>query len=765
VAAASVAPGVQSGSDGVTLLYQTPWVLRQGMFHLRLQISASDLAHEQLRVIAYPRLVTRTDFDAALTGQLRGYPVYPLTIDVSNLVADSSGGVDIDIPVNQAATTSGFPTFSAAAGSGIFPIQIGLYSSDGVARGQPITTYLVYSEPYSATGLPKLSVSLTLPVDASPAVGTKGQLTLPGDQSRTLADLVTALAAHPNVALNLAVTPEVLDALAGGSAVDRTTLGALSQLVESGHARVLPATYAPVPLRGWDAAGLTGELANQLDTGTTVLAGALGAAPSRTTWVVDGGLDPSALATLAAAGTTQLILPDAELSALPLVALQNTFAYPTALAGAPVKTAVYGADPGLTADFSNPGGPVLAANQLLAELAMIQLEIPGKTRGVAVLPPPGWSPDPTFVSTLLAGLAGHPLLSPVTASALFASVPAASVDRSLAPMQLSRGFASGSASTGSASTGSASTGSASSASSASGQPTGSATTSTTIAAGYTADAATLLSGAVAGPHSIRTDRQRLGELADLLPQDRQLASQLGRLLLAAESMDLTGPQRQVLLDAVYADTNQITNLVTLPRASSITLTSTRALVPLTVLSTPGLHARVELRLSSSRLIFHPFTAPEGKCVVPTPTSEICDLTLTTQNTTLKVPVETRTSGVFRLDVALYTVDGALLTAEENTVRSTAVSGVGVILIVVAIVSLALWWIRDLRHGRRARQLVPAPDDDVDDVGGENAGAEDAGGVGADHLLREGPGDADPVVRDFFASSPPELHDPPTRPRP
>jgi hypothetical protein len=737
--------------DGVTLLDQTPWVLRQGVFHLRLQISASDQAHEQLRVIAYPRLVTRTDFDAALTGQLRGYPVYPLMLDVSNLVADSSGGVDIDIPVNQAATTNGFPTFSAAAGSGIFPIQIGLYGSDGTPRGQPITTYLVYSEPYSATGLPKLSVSLTLPVDAAPAVGPKGQLTLAGDQTRALADLVTTLAAHLNVALNLAVTPEVLDALAGGSALDRATLGTLSQLVESGHARVLPATYAPVPLRGWDATGLTGELAHQLDTGTTVLAGALGTAPSRTTWVVDGGLDPSALTTLETAGTTQLILPDAELSALPLVALQNTFAYPTALAGAPIKTAVYGADPGLTADFSNPGGPVLAANQLLAELAMIQLEIPGKTRGVAVLPPPGWRPDPTFVNTLLAGLAGHPLLSPVTASALFAAVPAASVARSLTPLQPSKGVATGPASSGS---------SASSGSTASSQPTGSTTTSTTIAAGYTADAATLLSGAVAGPHSIHADRQRLGELADLLPQDKQLASQLGRLLLVAESMDLTGPQRQALLDAAYAGTNQITNLVTLPRASSITLTSTRALVPLTVLSTPGLHARVELRLSSARLIFHPFAAPEGKCVVPTPTNEICDLTLTTQNTTLKVPVETRTSGVFRLDVALYTVDGALLTSEENTVRSTAVSGVGVILIVVAIVSLALWWIRDLRHGRRARQLVPAPDDDVDDVGGEDTSA-----AGPDHLVREGPADADSVVREFFASPPPQLHDPPTRPRP
>ena len=63
---------------------------------------------------------------------------------------------------------------------------------------------------------------------------------------------------------------------------------------------------------------------------------------------------------------------------------------------------------------------------------MIQLETRDVTRGVAVLPPPAWSTNPTFVDTLLAGLRGHPLLNPVTASGLFAAVhgrPAAAVAR------------------------------------------------------------------------------------------------------------------------------------------------------------------------------------------------------------------------------------------------------------------------------------------------------------------------------------------------
>jgi hypothetical protein len=254
--------------------------------------------------------------------------------------------------------------------------------------------------------------------------------------------------------------------------------------------------------------------------------------------------------------------------------------------------------------------------------------------------------------------------------------------------------------------------------------------STTVAPELTGDAGVQLG---ADADSIRSARGRLSGLGAILPQDAQQVAALNRDLLTAESGDLTEAQRQTLLDQVFTASNHVTSLITLPQASSITLTSTRGEVPLTILSTPSLRARVELRLSSQRLIFR--LPPGGKCRIPTPTSEVCDLTLTTQNTTIKVPVETRSSGVFPLDVSLWTPDGSqMLVRDRDTVRSTAVSGVGIILIVVAIVSLAIWWIRDLRYGRRARQLVPAPDGDseLDD--------RDPGGPTQD--------DPDPVLRDF-----------------
>jgi hypothetical protein len=267
--------------------------------------------------------------------------------------------------------------------------------------------------------------------------------------------------------------------------------------------------------------------------------------------------------------------------------------------------------------------------------------------------------------------------------------------------------------------------------------------------------------------AIRTARQHLSGLEAILPQIAGQTQALDRDLLTAESGDLTEAQRQDLLGQVFTASDRVTSLITLPRASSITLTSTRGEVPLTMLLAPSLraqHVRVELRLSSQRLIFHQAFPPDGRCRIPTPTSEVCELTLVTQNTTIKVPVETRSSGVFPLDVSLWTPDGSQeLASDRDTVRSTAVSGVGVVLIGVAVVSLAIWWGRDLRHGRRARRLVPAPDGEGEDSDG--ASPTDGSGDGLAGVTT--PGEADPAVSDLVAGparAVPTVPPPASRPR-
>ena len=66
-----------------------------------------------------------------------------------------------------------------------------------------------------------------------------------------------------------------------------------------------------------------------------------------------------------------------------------------------------------------PGQAALVANQVLAELAMVDLEAPGDLRGIVVAPPPGAVLVPGFLSVVLAGLHANPLLHAVPLAQMF----------------------------------------------------------------------------------------------------------------------------------------------------------------------------------------------------------------------------------------------------------------------------------------------------------------------------------------------------------
>ena len=82
--------------------------------------------------------------------------------------------------------------------------------------------------------------------------------------------------------------------------------------------------------------------------------------------------------------------------------------------------------------------------------------------------------------------------------------------------------------------------------------------------------------------------------------------------------------------------------------------------------------------------------------------------LTRRATIVPLGVQARTSGAFPLKVSIQSpAEGLTISQNRFTVRSTAASGVGVVLSVGAGLFLLIWWVRHLRHGRRAKQLVPA----------------------------------------------------------
>ena len=207
---------VKTGPPAVTLLSQSPWVGQSGTFHLRVELSALDPASDHLVVNGFERLIARTNFDNALQGQMDSTAWYSTgQIPLSSLPADPSGGVDVDIPVNVPAPAgSPVSTFSPpeTSVSSIFPLQIGLYTSSGVPEGQPLTTFLVYALPQSATDFPRLFVSMILPVATSPVVSADGKIGSPsGAEATRLGVLADVLSAHPHIGITLAADPAILD--------------------------------------------------------------------------------------------------------------------------------------------------------------------------------------------------------------------------------------------------------------------------------------------------------------------------------------------------------------------------------------------------------------------------------------------------------------------------------------------------------------------------------------------------------------------------
>jgi hypothetical protein len=90
-----------------------------------------------------------------------------------------------------------------------------------------------------------------------------------------------------------------------------------------------------------------------------------------------------------------------------------------------------------------------------------------------------------------------------------------------------------------------------------------------------------------------------------------------------------------------------------------------------------------------------------------PQGDVIEEVLPAASTTrLDVEVTTRASGAFPLQVAVQSPDGSLsITSTRFTVRSTAISGVGLMISIGAGLFLAVWWARHFRKVRRARRLV------------------------------------------------------------
>ena len=152
----------------------------------------------------------------------------------------------------------------------------------------------------------------------------------------------------------------------------------------------------------------------------------------------------------------------------------------------------------------------------------------------------------------------------------------------------------------------------------------------------------------------------------------------------------TATGRTEAMDAAEAAVRAALDGVRLTGRTDLNLTSRRGTLPVTVENANPFPVDVLVRVRSDRLRF-----PDGGAI--TLQVEPSDVRR------IDVPVEARATGSVPVFVELWTPDDRTqLDVLRLNVRSTAFSGVGLVLSFGAVLVLLTWWVRHIRATRRDR---------------------------------------------------------------
>lgn len=628
-------------ANRIRVASQTAWVAPGGTFALRVAVTSPLTPKDiELAVSVFRRVQTRSEYALTLQNRIRSGEISTVSTPLSDLTPDAAGAVLIQL--NLSDPTGRDRTALHITAPGVYPVRVELRSiADGDVLDH-LVTHLVLANPPDASGQ-KLGVALVVPVSAPLAIQPDGTRKLDAAAVNRVSVAAGDLAAQPTVPLTLQPTPETLEALETSSReADLAALAALAAALPG--RQVVQAPYVPVAVSAMTRE-LDGELTAQLERGADVVDRVLAQRADPRTWITEERLDDQGLQRLRDRGVDRLVLPEASLAPIDTTV---TPAQPYELAGrSGRRPALLVADGGLSAHFDANADPVLAAHQLLADLAVLYNDRPGKPRVVVAQVPRSFPMTDEFTRTLLDGIASSPTVAGMTIDRAFAVPPATGA----------RGVIS----------------------------------SRTLAAPPALSS--LPSDA------ILRERRRLDGLTSMLESSNTMTDDLDAMILASEAADAHARQRTAYLEGVEAQIKRTTGLVNIPNERTITLTARTGEIPVTISSRAPFPVRVQLRVDSDKLLF-PGSAQRGTTIVP--------VELTRPNTTALLKVEARATGSFPLRVRLQSPDGALTLASSRfIVRSTATSGVGLVLSIGALGFLIVWWARHLVRGRRNRRLVPA----------------------------------------------------------
>ena len=641
----------QNGVGSIAMTSQNPWVqsssspIRVGL-KVHSSVSTADLAIA-LALYTEPggsALASRDEFDATLSGQFAGLTQqFVSKLSLSSLAAGNgivtlyAGGSGLPGKVPKNAPAGDVVQLPCIEGcDGVYPLQVSLLDTSTGTTLDSFTTYLIVA-PSGVSPSKRLRFSFVLPVGAALALTPDGTASIPPQTVSDIDTLASQGANWPGAPLSVDVYGQTLLALSRSHA----HASLLSSLASGNAGALVAGPFSAVDPTALKDAGLGGDLAMQLDQGRQVFATELHEADPSPVYIATTPVSTSGLAALAADGVKQIVLPATNLSSVAngspkTVQWPYTLSAPFGIAGSSVEGLQ--ADSGLEAHLSGSASSALRAQQLLADLAEIYFDSPNypQPRGVALVAPQSWTPQPRFLDATLRGLQSSPIVSAVPISELFQGVPTGTCQE---------------------------------------PPSGIPGCSPGLRA-IANPTVKPSSGITVG--DVQTARDEIGELASIVPTATAATSNFDDSVLLAETAGLDPSVRRSYLSISLATTADIGSELSLPANRTITVTSSSARFPIAVTSSSPTPLHVVLVISGPKL-----SSPSS-----TP------LVLSRGTTAFIVRVTTRTSGDSSLQLELVSPTGGfVLVRREFTLRSTAISGVAIGLTAGAGAFLLVWWLR------------------------------------------------------------------------
>lgn len=626
----------------ISLQSQTTFVGAGDTFDMVIAL-AEATADTRFSLALYPPVSSRIQFGQTLGARQLGAPLQRFDgIAVSDLPATETGGIAISLRVPEPDVTPG-PFTLLVTEPGVYPITI---TVDGDTPATPLVTHVV------RLAVPDAPSVGAPPVDAT-AFSVGMLLDLAGSDG--VEGVTTALAAHPGVPVTIRASPESLQALAGSGPTGATTVANLATAI--GGSEVLLDTWVPVDMGSLVAASLDTFIDRQLLTGASTLQQLLGTTVSGSTWVMDPTVDPTALDALASRGVARVVLPERMAEPLDSNQFPVTLTRPFTIAtSTDAELPAMQSDLVLSALLESSQQPALAANRVLADLAVVALDFTDLPRGVIVDTTVPNVPEAT-ISAVLDGLQVasrrtatiEPLMQARSVGDMFANTVAVGDLDGEDDLVRSWTFDDP-------------------------EPLGAFPAQL---ADVDARTATLIGTVMPGP---------------LAPEASATVGAVNQLVLVSGRRSLDETERTDLLTDAEVAIGAALAPIGVPEQGSITLTADAGVIPVTLQNGRADPVRVQLELTSDKLDF--------------PGGDVVELILEPGTNRREVAVQVRASGGFPVGIRLSTPDSAIQLGEGRfTVRSTAISGTGLALSIVAGVFLAGWWAVHLRSARRSKQLV------------------------------------------------------------